>query len=234
MPLYVAGPRVRGGLHLASAPPAFDPLTLSPTLWVKTDTLSAHSDGDSLATWTDSSGNGWTLAPTGGLSQPVYKANIQNGRAVVRFDGINQQMGTTGLAMTQPEHVFFACKWNTAADDSTVIDGTWMLIRQMTGRVIDVFAGGEIVGPGSVTDVFRQYSCLFSGASSEIRVDGGAATTGNAGALGATNGVSLGARPGGSAPGAVDIGEVLVFPSALSSGNRVLVENYLRGRWGTA
>jgi len=46
-------------------------------------------------------------------------------------------------------------------------------------------------------------------------------------------GITIGAFAGGSNPSPIDIGEVLVIPSAVSSTNRQLVETYMRTRWAT-
>jgi hypothetical protein len=216
--------------------PLFDPGTLSPVAWYKPETLSALSDGASVTSWPDSSGNSHAAANGNSSQQPIYKTAIQNGKAVVRFDGTNDILSTGAFTLNRPTHIFIVCVWRTSTADSTAIDGVaaaQCLIRQQGTRTINLFAGADLNGPASVTDVWRQYAILSNSTTSEIRVDGGSATTGNAGTQNA-GGIVMGARSGPSSPGAVDIGEVIVFSSALNTTDRQNVEGYLRARWGTA
>ena len=85
-------------------------------LWVYSDTLGL-ADNDPVSTWTDLSGNGNDAIQAGSL-RPLYKTNIQNGRAVLRFDGTDDFMdiantsiigGNTGLT------VFVVVKQSTPA-----------------------------------------------------------------------------------------------------------------------
>lgn len=55
-------------------------------LWLKADSLSLN-DGDAIATWTDSSGNGNDGTQATGSRQPTFKKSIVNGMPVVRCDG---------------------------------------------------------------------------------------------------------------------------------------------------
>lgn len=56
--------------------------------------ITGLSDGDSVSTWLDSSGFANHVTQSG-TSRPVYKTNILNGRAVVRFDGTNHWMSSS-------------------------------------------------------------------------------------------------------------------------------------------
>lgn len=55
-------------------------------LWLKADSLSLN-DGDAIATWSDSSGNGHDGTQGTGSRQPTFKTGIINGKPVVRCDG---------------------------------------------------------------------------------------------------------------------------------------------------
>ncbi len=95
-------------------------------LWLKADQLSL-SDNDPVSTWADQSGNSNDV--TASLTvRPTYKANIQNGKAVVRFDGSNDVMnkssftaldGLTGITIflvvkqaTLATNQVFLSKWD--------------------------------------------------------------------------------------------------------------------------
>lgn len=218
-------------------PPPFTPTSIAGlAAWYDASQIPSLADGDPVASWADLSGNSRTLSQGTSAARPTYKTAIQNGRAIVRFDGVDDFMQSGVFTLAQPINVFIVVNWRTNAADASALDGLsgiTMLIRQQASRQINVFAGVDLSGPASVTDVWRQYGVVFSGASSEIRVDGGAATAGNAG-TGSPGGLTVGARGGaGSAFGAVDIAEVLAYDSALSTVNRQSVEAYLKTKWAT-
>jgi len=54
--------------------------------WQKGDAITGLNDGDNCATWIDSGANGYDATWVSG-SYPVYKTNIKNGKAVLRFTG---------------------------------------------------------------------------------------------------------------------------------------------------
>jgi hypothetical protein len=63
--------------------------------WLKADAL-VLTDGDPVASWTDSSGNGNTPVQATATNKPTYTATILNNKPVVRFDG------NDGLVMPTP------------------------------------------------------------------------------------------------------------------------------------
>jgi hypothetical protein len=70
----------------------FDPLTLSPAIWLKADAITGLVDGDSVITWADSSGNGRDVGQVTAASRPLYKTGIINGLPILRFDGANDYL----------------------------------------------------------------------------------------------------------------------------------------------
>jgi uncharacterized repeat protein (TIGR01451 family) len=54
-------------------------------LWLKADAVTGANDGDFIGSWPDSSGNGNTVSHTNTNRWPTYRANVRNGRPVVRF-----------------------------------------------------------------------------------------------------------------------------------------------------
>src|SRR5690349_14628207 len=69
-------------LLISSAPNTISGLVA----WLKADALSL-SNGDAVASWTDSSGNSNTPTQSTAANKPTYKTSILNGKAIVRFDG---------------------------------------------------------------------------------------------------------------------------------------------------
>jgi len=56
------------------------------------------SDNDAVSTWADKSGNSYNATQATSLFRPVYKTNIQNSLAVVRFDGTSDAQFLNVLA----------------------------------------------------------------------------------------------------------------------------------------
>ena len=204
--------------------------------WVAGDLGLSLSDADPVALWPDQSGNGNDLTQGVGVKQPTYKISIVNGKPIVRFDGIDDFLAV-GFALVQPEHVFYVFNLVVDAAGVYMSDGSGVnlmgFLRDGAGPTVGLFAGAVGVGLRPINiGTFHIASCLFNGASSEIRIDGGNDDTGNVGANDGA-GISLGMLGNGTTNAAqVDFAEVIVYSSALSDGNRGLVEIYLANKYG--
>lgn len=72
--------------------------TFSPSLvkgllmWVDASQIAGLNDNDSVTTWTDLSGNGYNATQATASKKPTYKITIQNGKPVVRFDGVDDYL----------------------------------------------------------------------------------------------------------------------------------------------
>ncbi len=66
-------------------------------IWLKADAITGLVNNDPVATWTDSSGNGFNVTQATGSKKPLYKTSILNGLPVVRFDGTDDELGTGTL-----------------------------------------------------------------------------------------------------------------------------------------
>ncbi|HEY5791804.1 MAG TPA: LamG-like jellyroll fold domain-containing protein, partial [Chthoniobacterales bacterium] len=63
-------------------------------LWLKADAV-AQSSGTGVAQWSDQSGNNHHAIQATAAKQPKYQLNVLNGKPVVRFDGIDDQLAVT-------------------------------------------------------------------------------------------------------------------------------------------
>src|SRR5205085_3322175 len=64
----------------------FDPSSIPGLeVWLKADAITGLSDGDKIATWPDSSGNGHNGTQSTDANKMIYKTNIQNGLPVARL-----------------------------------------------------------------------------------------------------------------------------------------------------
>jgi len=84
----------------------FNPLSLSPALWLDASDASTlytdsglttlvSADGDPVGGWKDKSGNTKHALQASGTNKPLYKTNIKNSKSILRFDGTNDNLATS-------------------------------------------------------------------------------------------------------------------------------------------
>ncbi len=214
-------------------------------LWLRADlglytdaakTTPATADGDAVYTWADQSGNGNDAVQATLANRPLLKLAIQNGRAVVRFDGTNDSLATAAITIAQPLTIFVvgAAPVHTAINQLFIYrEGSNPVIYRRTSDDCYACYAGNECSDGVADTLFHSLNCVFSGASSVFRNNGSPATLTptNPGTGGYTTGVCIG---GDSLSGQClngDIAEILVYDSALSTANRQSVETWLNERW---
>jgi hypothetical protein len=144
--LTASGTGVAASAPLAiSGWPAGMPL---PVTWFRADAVTGVTNGGALATWTDSSGNGYNATQGTSGQQPSYVTNAMNGLPVVRFNSAN----STCLAFSRP-----------VQDDFTII-----CVFQSTQGVNSgtlYYQGAGLVN-GEVGGVVNDFgTCLFANGS---------------------------------------------------------------------
>ena len=77
-------------------------------IWLKADAITGLSDGASISSWPDSSGNNLNATQSNTGDQPIYKANIINGEPVVRFNGTSDYMETSDWSGTLTNRTLIA------------------------------------------------------------------------------------------------------------------------------
>jgi len=239
----------------------FNPLSIAGCkLWLRADTITGLNDGQALTTWLDESGLGNNATQATAANKPLYKTNIQNGRPVVRFDGVNDfllppanfiasaagytflvavKYNTTGtrytafqMSFTSPE-VFHAAVEANRVDQSAGNAGKYNCGgRRVSGDNYTSLHGGTL-GAG----VFAIQAASFNFTTGEVKLYANASNVAS-GSLPSTGSAS---GSFGSAVGAVynfvsnplygDIAEILVYDSALPTANRQAVEAYLNAKW---
>lgn len=248
------------GAGLAAGAAAFDPGALSPALWLKADAGTFQTSGGSPATadadpvgeWQDQSGNGRHFAQATGSKKPTLKLAIQNGKPVIRFDGTDDSLSTASLVLStfvgsNVATLFFLMKQNSAKGQNTAFAippalGTNSVSSYMTYDNVIYYDYGDSAGGGRLSasqpagwdDAFHAVEVYRSGSTGEVKVDGVTVVSGTfTDVLDATaSGVfQLSSDDGLAFMG--DFGEVLVWPSALSAGDRASMLAYFQGRWGT-
>lgn len=115
--------------------------------WLEADAIAGHSDGDTLSTWLDSSGNGNNAAVDSGVGDvaPVYHTNVINSLPGVFFaDTPYTALSMDGLSPSNPFTIFVIYNYTGAASGAHRAvhgQGTNWLIGPYNGSY-QVFGGG--------------------------------------------------------------------------------------------
>jgi hypothetical protein len=204
-------------------------------LWLVAGRITGLNNGDPVATWPDISGNGRNAIQAAAGQRPLYMTGIANGLPVVRFDGVDDTMRTALFGLVQPEHVFTVFQQRDAVGAGTFIDGdgpdSMTVSHQNAIAETRIFAGGVVLTIASDLVDFHTWTCLFNGAGSLLRQDGGGEVSGNIGASNA-NRVRFGSR-GVDRFSNVDIAEVIIYSDAKPAGEQAEVEAYLISKYAT-
>lgn len=215
------------------------------TAWYKADSISG-SDGDSVGTWSDSSGNGHTTAQLTSARQPTLQTNELNAKSVVRFDGTNDILSDGDIAALD---VGTGDIWMAAVFKSTDDSGAQFFFEKGTTAFgLMTTAAGELqFRMGGTTNIPLQSAGNWSRTAFVIAtasrvsgtcsgfVDGTASTT-----TGTTNTTSisnsdvldLGAAAVGGQAMTGDIAEILVGGATLDTNQRQKIEGYLAHKYG--
>jgi hypothetical protein len=222
---------------LPSGGAGFVPTSISGCrLWLQADALAGLSDGDLVSAWSDESGGDHHAAQTQATKQPIFQANIINGRSVVRFDGADSM--ALSLADVSTEHTFFF------VIDLPALGGhSNYLFDSREGRLI--LDAAKSASPHQVRwrdSSWRNIAdgvagCqiltwVFSGAMGEVFRNGASLGTGtyNPAPLGGTT--ALGSNyTGNQNRFEGDVAEVIYYNQALLAADRQLVEQYLSNRY---
>lgn len=211
----------------------------------------ATADGAPISQWTDLSGNARHVTQTTGASRPVLKLAIQNGLPVIRGDGTDDTLLYAGGL---PQGDFTVCvtavSSNVGSDRAVLGWGTRTsngMARQFHQR-----GGAQRAFVGSNADVNSSSSWAANTWSQWTVTGSGVPSSGSASATitHRVNGAAAGASTAtlvafssntlrvfsNTAPGEYwigDVAEMIVYPFVLSAANILLVEAYLKTKWGT-
>jgi hypothetical protein len=188
----------------------------------------ALSDGATVATWPDNTGSFDLSSDTG----QTFETEVRNGNPVVRFDGVDDYLDVSWSGLSQPNHIFAVAQfrtWNSGTEVLFDSNGSDQHLYRAQDTGWDLFAGAGISG-GTVDNNWHIHSILLDGPDSEIRIDGAQVASGDAGAE-TMPGLTLAATQGLAGFGAIDVGEMAVYPINKSS-NREAIESYLADKWG--
>lgn len=202
---------------------------LSPAAWFRNAT-NVTAAGGLASAWGDYSGNARNLAQATGTNQPAYDAGI------FTFDGADNYMKTAAFTLEQPTTLIMVVRQDAWTLNEVLCDGNGAAggaIQQATTTPkLTLNAGTQTAENAGITiGEFGIVAAVFNGASSSLKVNLEAETTGNAN-TGDMGGVTLGATGTPSNYGACSFKEFIAFPSALSEANRIAVITALNNALG--
>jgi hypothetical protein len=244
----IALPTFRGVLG------GFNPLRLTPALWLS-DT------GSNAAQWDDLSGNGRHATQAVGAAQPSIVTGAINGRQVRRFDGTDDAMSiTTGMGMLRNVNgatCIAVYRWITNPTDPRVLIsastnsatslryavGAGSVSRKLRvlGRRLDsdslqILSGSTDNPTGyfvhaSIADYANSDASIFlngqqDGITTSFQTNGNTSDTDSASIMLATTASGVFSN--------IDIAEIIIFPTALSTADRQAVERYLSSKYAIA
>jgi len=221
------------------------PSAISPAAWYQASSISG-SDGDSIGSWTDSSGNGNTAAQLTSSRQPTLQTNELNGQSVLRFDGTNDILSDGDIAALDvgTGDIYMAAVLKSTNDGGVQFffeKGTtaFALANTKSGQLQARFGGTtnipfQSAGNWSRTEFVIVTASRVSGTCNGF-VNGTAMTT-----TGTTNTTSIsnsdvfdiGASAVGGNPMTGDIAEIIVGGATLATNDRLRIEGYLAHKYG--
>lgn len=219
-------------------------MSISPTslpgylFWLEADDLGLN-EADLVASWSSEQGAVVAAQATSG-NRPTFAAARKNGLAVVRAPGVDDYMLFSNLSASSGSFTLIAALSNATTPNSKY------LLDSQTGRLI--FAAGSGTPASSVAwldsggtwrDIAASTSgwqilswVLTSGGNGEIFRNGTSLGTAAYTATALGGAIALfGAFNAGGAFLDCDLGEIMMFSSALSSAHRVAMETYLNLKW---
>jgi hypothetical protein len=233
---------------------AFNPLSLSPALWLS-DT------GSNPAQWDDLSGNGRHATQAIGANQPAIVTGALNGRQVRRFDGVDDTMTFSSLNIVRNISaltIIAVYKWLTNPTSSKAVfaaqgNGTTGLrawcggglspqklnvrARRIESDAVEIVNSAAdnttnfMIHAGIINYTGQQLSQFINGA-----LDGSISASFASGNSADTNSnaIALGSNPGTGNFADIEFAELLIFQSALSTENRRRIEGYLSVKYNIA
>ena len=229
------------------------PLTPVVVTWFKADAIAGLVNGAAVASWLDSSGNGFTAAQATAGARPTYVTAAINGLPVVHFNSANSQNLTFNRPIQDNFTLFCVFRSTQGLNSgSQFYSGAGLVNGEVAGTANDfgacLFANGQVCAgignPDTSINSLANYNdgkphlMSFKRAIAtgkvELYLDGALAGffTGNLNSLTAPTKLALGAQQTGNNFLTGDLGEVKIYSAALSDADRVAQESALITKWG--
>lgn len=224
----------------------------APKVWLKADAITGLANGAQVATWTDSSGNGFDATQATASERPIYVTNAISGKPVVRFDSAS----INHLVINRPVQDDFTivCVFRSSQGLSSSYswyNGAGLVDGEVGGATTDfglsLNADGKLLAGTGAPDVFLNSASGYNDSSSHVAtftrtkstgtialyVDGTACgtVTGSTASLTAPSRLTIGSIQTDTNYFSGDIAEIIIYSSALSDADRSSVESSLLTKW---
>lgn len=211
------------------------------------------SDGQTVQQWNDQSGNGVNISQATSGQRPTYRATGFNSQKGIQFVKANSQLLTSGATAFALGGTTFSAYVVMFFTGATGVNGrivSFMYASDATDfstaeSAIPLLApdpasiGGYRFGSprgniAAAVNTNYRVGAIFDGTDHKIYLNNSAGTpSASSGTFGATGQIGIGGYAGGS-PEYLDgtIAEVVLTNSALSSGDRLSLDDYFKAKWG--
>lgn len=202
--------------------------------WWKADAIVGLNDGDYVASWVDSSTAGNTATQSGADSlKPTYQTNELNALPVVRFDG-GDFLNITAISGADPWTVFSIQKRTSSkmAGICSSAGNTYSTFQDGGSPTNCYISNRSEYGSASNVDSQNTWYSYTSQSISGViylRQNGISKTTSHVASVNTNNFNYIGRASAGYGTG--DIAELLVYNTAVSAGDILLIEAYLKAKY---
>ena len=237
--IYICGIGLSQQQAILFAPNTFTPNQLSGLkLWLKAESL-ALNDGDAVGTWTDSSGNGDNASQVTTANKPTYKTNILHTYPVVRFNGTNSYMTMSSDAVSSGAFTFIAvvvlrgspCSYCPVYISAQSNSGERVCLKT-SGSNWGTYTGTDGNANSALSSVNTYLLTQnYNGTTTFFFKNGSADGSAGGTPHGSGNSSTLGAENQASRFSQIDIAEMILYNTALSTADRQTVEGYLNMKY---
>jgi hypothetical protein len=206
-------------------------------LWLDASRITGLSDGNSVTTWTDLSGNGNNATQSDPNLAPIYKVNIQNGLPAVRSDGINDRMSLINLLNSQTKSTVFlvVIPRKTTLYDSMFGQGVsnGFACYFQNDATTKFFHGGYNKVSGATTiGQCALLRMMCDGTNITNSLNNASSSPANSyGANTGTDTLSLFSMSGATYPSQVDICEIAIWNTDLTAGQITQLNTYFSRKY---
>lgn len=187
--------------------------------------------------WTDKTTNARVLTCALTIQNPSQITSGVNGHASLRFDGTNNKLGLT-FTNNQPCTYYVVMKQITWTDGDYIWDGkigtNAVAIIAQRGLTPELNMLSNTAWTNDNTDLavntWGVVYAYYNGASSKLRINNNAATTGNPGSTN-PEGFTIGSAGGGAFCSNIEVAEILIYAGTVSSADDVLIMKYLNSKY---
>ncbi len=206
--------------------------------WLRADSITGFSDGNSVTTWIDVSGNNNDLTGSG---SPEYRSNdvAFNNRPIVRFqNGDRYTLGS--LAAWSAGEVFIVVEADDdppgSGDDAELWDmgeTNRNLYPNTNGNLYEDFGTNTRKDNIAIDplDQVRVYNVRSANNDYEIRLDGASVFSTNTNTVSFESNAVIG-REGNGGGFDGNIAEFILLDQILNSTQRIIIDNYLAAKYG--